>query len=367
MMRRFGLSCLAGLLVLAWGCVGEDPEILALTARIDSIVQAKFDAGEFHGGLLVARGDNVLYRGAVGMADRAGGVPSTPETRYPIHSITKSFTAIIVLQLVSEAVLDLAGTLQQYVPNYAGTASDRITLHQLLSHTSGVPDYLFAIPGYLGPEPPNLPRDSVLTLVASLPLEFEPGTGLGYSNTGYVLLALVIEEVTGQTFAETLQERLFDPLEMNNSRWQETEVGQGIAVQHRGDVEAPDVILFPGEAGIVSTLDDMHRFASALGSTQLLPTEMWELAFTGHGLPEDAVRFHPAHMSPNGYGFGLADVPGMVPSVRIVQHGGQGLGGTTMMQRVIDGDGVLLLWNNIDGLTPLLPDVLDMLVGDGPG
>lgn len=356
--RRYEWLCLLALPFVALGCVGEDPETLTLATQIDSIVQAKFEAGEFHGGLLVARGDNVLYRGAVGMADRAEGVPNTPETPYPIHSITKPFTAVIILQLVNEGVLDLSGSLQQYVPDYGGIASDQITLHHLLSHTSGIPDYLFAIPGYLGPEPPNLPRDSVLTLIGSMPLEFEPGAGFGYSNTGYVLLARVIEEVTGKSLAVALEERIFDPLGMSDSHWQDTEVGEGIAVQYRGDGEAPVGTLFPGEAGIVSTLDDMHRFASALGSDQLLPAAMWELAFTPHGLPENATRFHPAHGSPYGYGFGLPEALEM----RVVQHGGLGSGGTTMLQRDINGDGILLLWNNVDGMTPFLPAVFGLLV-----
>ena len=121
------------------------------------------------------------------MANRAEGVPSAPGTPYPIHSITKAFTAVVVLQLVDEGALDLAGSVSQYLPDYAGPSSDGTTLHHLLSHTSGVPDYLFAIPGYVGPQPLNLPRDSVLALVGQMPLESEPGMGFGYTNTGYVL------------------------------------------------------------------------------------------------------------------------------------------------------------------------------------
>jgi len=358
---------LIGIAFLIAGCGGEDPERAALAARLDSIVQAHFAAGEFHGGVLLARGEDIVYRGAFGDADLAAGIPNRPETRYPIHSITKSFTAIIVLQLAEEELLTLDGPIERYLPDYQGTASDRITLHHLLSHTSGVPDYIRAIPGYFSSEPPNLPRDSVLSLVGSMPLDFEPGEGFGYSNTGYVLLGKMIEEVTGNSFADALEKRIFGPLGMADSERMSVAMGQGIAVQHLDGGVAPVEFVLPGEGGIISTLDDMRRFAAALGSTELLSADKWELAFTPHADPADAIQFHPAQVSPHGYGFGLSEVSTSSGRIlRVVQHGGQGLGGTAMMQRLIDGDGILLLWNNIDGLVPFMPDALQVLADSNP-
>jgi len=363
-----GLRCaiLCGTVLFATGCASDNREVNELTARIDSIVQEKFEAGEFHGGLLVARGEQVLYRGAVGMADRARSIPNTPETLYPLQSITKSFTAIIILQLVEEGLLDLSGTLDQYFPDYGGPEADRITLHHLLSHTSGVPDRLVSIPGYWE-ELPDFSRDSLFSLIAAMPLEFEPGSAFAYTNTGFVLLATIAEGLTGQSYAELLQERIFDPLEMRDSRWIGSEVGEGIAIQYSGESAVPQETIYEGEAGIVSTLDDMHRFALALGSTELLSAEMWDLAFAAHALPEDAARFHPAHANPYGYGFGIGKVGDTDPPTRVVMHGGAGLGGTSMMQRVIDGEGMLLLWNNVAGPRPFLPEVLEVLVNGGGG
>jgi CubicO group peptidase (beta-lactamase class C family) len=331
-------------------CGGTDADPLALRARVDSIVSERVSAEGFQGGLLVARGSDVVHRGATGTADRARAVPNTPETPNPIHSITKSFTAIVVLQLVEEGVLALDGTLDEYVPSYRGSAADRTTLHHLLSHTSGIPDYLFAIPGYLGPEPPHLSRDSVTALVGAMPLEFEPGEGFGYSNTGYVLLGKIVEDVTGRSYAEVVRERIFDPLGMADSRWTPDDSGEGVSVQYDGDTVAPDALILPGEGGIVSTLDDMHRFALAIGSPELLSPESWELAFTPHARPEDALRFHPAHTSPYGYGFSIEErEAGPGRTIRFALHGGQGYGGGSMLERQIGGEAIGFRWSNVSG------------------
>lgn len=357
---RRATSCITGILLV--GLSAPAVQAQARTERIDSIVRAAFNAGNFHGALLVAERDEVIYRGAFGMADRSTGAPNQPETLTPIYSITKPFTAIIVLQLVQEGRMDLDATLGHYLPDFRSSAVGRVTVHHLLSHTSGLPDYMLAIPGYMTYEPPNLTRDSVLALVRKLPLEFEPGRGFAYSNTGYVLLACIIEGVTGQSYDKLLDERIFQPLGMANSRWMETEAGSTMAHQYmpRFEREAPPVRIFPGEAGIVSTLDDMHRFGQAIGSPELLSSEMWALAFTPHARPEDATRPHPGTRFPHGYGFSLAEdtiAPGK--TARRVSHGGVGYGGSAMFQHYPEYDWTIVFWNNVGGLRPQIPGLLE--------
>jgi CubicO group peptidase (beta-lactamase class C family) len=348
--------------------VAHEAEAQSRAQRIDSIVRAAFDSGAFHGGILVADGDEVIYRNAYGKADIPAGTPNRPETLTPIGSITKPFTAILALQLVQEGKLDLNGTLKQYLPSFSAPAADRITLHHLLSHTSGIPDYIFAIPGYMSSEPPNLSRDSVLSIIQGLPLEFEPGEGFAYSNTGYVLVGRIIELVTGNPYAQVLEERIFARLGMRSTHWMAIESGPTMARQYMPAFagEAPEVEIFPGEAGIVTTLDDMLRFGRAIGSAALLSPRMWELAFTAHAQPESATRPHPGTRFPHGYGFSLAEDPdGSGATVRRVSHGGIGYGGSAMFQHFPDRGWTIVFWNNVGGLRPQIPGLVEALAADG--
>lgn len=361
---RLATTSPIGVSLLLLALSAHDSGAQTRTERIESIAQAAFDAGEFHGGLIVADGDNVLYRRAFGIADRESGTPNRPDTPTPIYSITKPFTAIILLQLVKEGRVDLGGTLRQYLPDFDFSEADRITVHHLLSHTSGIPDYMLAIPGYMNYQPPNLSRDSVLSIIETLPLEFPPGQGFAYSNTGFVLVARIIERVTGKSYGKVLEERIFRPLGMTNSHWMETEAGPTMARQYMPafEKEAPPAMIFPGEAGIVTTLDDMLRFGQALGSPELLSPEMWALAFTPHARPEDATRPHPGTRFPYGYGFSVAEdtiAPG--ETILRVSHGGLGYGGSAMFQHYPDRDWTIVLWNNVGGLRPQIPGILEVL------
>jgi CubicO group peptidase (beta-lactamase class C family) len=359
--RRLPVVLLAAA-ALTSACGDASSTRSALRAEADSIAAAYAMDGRWNGGLLVARDGSVVLRGASGLADRESGRLNTPDMPYDLFSISKPFTAIVVLQLVESGHLALDGTLASYLPDYPGPGSDEITIHHLLSHTAGVPDYVTVIPGYWD-APPDIDRDSVLSIVAAEPLEFEPGDGFGYTNTGYVLLAAIVERVTGRPFEDLLSERIFEPLGMDDTHWTPIPAEtQGIATGYRGDQKAPVERVQKGEAGIVSTLDDMLLFARALGSDVLLSPASWELAFTPHADPARARRFHPAHFNPYGYGFSLSSLElANGETARVVSHGGAGSGGTTMLQRVIDGDGVVLLWNNDADVDPGMPEMLDLV------
>ena len=336
--------------------------------KIESIARYAFERGAFHGGLLVAEGRQVVYRGAFGMADKAANEPNRPETVYALHSITKPFTAILILQMVAEGELDLESTLSDHLPSFPSVHADRITVHHLLCHRSGLPDYFTTIPGYLQGQPPDLTREQAMTEIAGMPLEFEPGSAFSYNNSGYVLLAQIIEELSSLTYAEALQRRILGPLEMTRTRSVDRLGGPGQAVQYgRDGGEAPSELLFGGDAGIVSTLDDMLKFTRALGTEELLPASMWKLAFTAHSRPEEARGgLPPAQQDPYGYGFSLAERPvSRGKTERAVVHGGMGLGGSSLMQHSLESGRTVLLWNNAGGIPPFLPG-LDEALAERP-
>lgn len=338
--------------------------------QLESIVAERVASGRLHGGVLIADADEVRYEAAFGLADREAGTPNRPETLYPVHSITKSFTAILILQLVDDGIVALNGALSDYLAPLPSADWGAVTIHQLLSHRSGIPDYFFGSPPvYTGCDGRTLPTDELLRAVAERAMEFPPGEGFSYSNTGYVLLGRLIETLTDQPYDTVLRERMLDPLGMTQTRWVQTLEDPRITRQYMSEAgdEAPLWIVHPGPSGIVSTLDDMLRFARALGSPELLSPETWELAFTPHSLPAEADRPIPPHLFPHGYGFALSGT-GEGEELGVLS-GGSGCGGTALYFRRVNTGEVVLQWNNRGDVPPdlaLLPEVLPLLRGPSP-
>jgi CubicO group peptidase (beta-lactamase class C family) len=336
--------------------------------RLDELARDYFESAMLNGGLLVAHGDFVIYRAAFGLAHREENAPNRTDTVHPVHSITKSFTAVLILQLVEEGEIELEGNLRNYVPSLPSSVWDEVTIHQLLSHRSGIPDYFYGddavYPGCS--EERTLPRDVLLREVASQPLEFPPGEGFSYSNTGYALLGQVIELTTGKTYNDALRERILDPLGMADTRWVSSVQDPGIVRQYLSDTdgEAPMDVVHPGQSGIVTTLDDMLLFARALGSPDLVSPEMWQLAFTPHSFPQEAGSQIPPHLFPHGYGFALAEFEIAGQFRRAVLHGGSGCGGSALYYRVLDSYDIVILWNNRGDVLPtpsMAPEILSLI------
>lgn len=331
--------------------------------RLDSIARGYFESGRLYGGLLIANSEGVVYRGAFGLADREEEAPNRPDTLYPVHSITKSFTAILILQLVEDGLIELDGKLTDYLSSLPSAEWGVVTIHQLLSHRSGIPDYFFgASPVYSDCDERTLSTQVLLRRVASLPLEFPSGAAFSYSNTGYILLAQVIEAVTDSSYGEVLRERILDPLGMTATRWAASLEDPRIARQYLSmDGElAPMEIVHPGQSGIVSTLDEIGIFISALGSPSLLAPDTWRLAFTPYSLPGEASRPIPPHLFRHGYGFSLTAAPGETELA--VLHGGSGCGGTALYYRLVDSGWIVILWNNRGDVQPDLSLVDEVLL-----
>lgn len=333
--------------------------------RLDSIARGYFESGRLYGGLLIANSDGVVYKAAFGLADREEETPNRPDTLYPVHSITKSFTAILILQLVEDGTLELDGKLTDYLSSLPSADWGAVTIHQLLSHRSGIPDYFFGTPPiYPDCDARTLSTEALLRRVASLPLEFPPGADFSYSNTGYTLLGQIIEVVTDRPYEDVLRERILDPLGMTATRWVASLEDPCIARQYLSEDDglAPLEVVHPGQSGIVTTLDDMLRFVRALRSPGLLAPDTWRLAFTPYSLPEEANRPIPPHLFPHGYGFSLATASGETELA--VLHGGSGCGGTALYYRLVDSGWIVILWNNRGDVQPdisLVAEILPLL------
>ena len=186
-------------------------------SEIDAIIQAYADDGQFNGTALVAENGKVIFKKGYGYANMDWQIPNKPDTKFRIGSITKQFVAMQIMQLVEDGKINLEGKLTDYLPEYREDTGDKITIHHLLTHTSGIPSYT-GLPGFWSDSTRNpYPKDYMIRHFHSGNLEFNPGLKFNYNNSGYYLLAGIIERITGKSFEENLHETIITPLEMKNS------------------------------------------------------------------------------------------------------------------------------------------------------
>ena len=242
-------------------------------------------AGEVPGAsLLVVRDGVPLVRKGYGLADLETQEAATPATHYRLASVTKQFTAASILLLAQDGKLTLDDPVRRWLPTLPH-AYDAITLRHLLTHTSGIVDYEDLTPDT---QTEQLTDEDVLRLVSDTPsLYFAPGAQWRYSNSGFVLLGLVVERASGLGFAQFLQQRIFQPLGMDSLLY---EHGRGPEVPHRaygyseidGRWQRTDQSVTSatrGDGGIYASIDDLAKWDAALYDDRLLSAESRKLAF----------------------------------------------------------------------------------------
>ncbi|HTF30458.1 MAG TPA: serine hydrolase domain-containing protein [Flavitalea sp.] len=183
--------------------------------RIDSLVNAYYENAEFNGTLLVARSGQIILNKGYGFSDVGNKILNSDKTVFNIASITKTFTAALILKLQEEGKLSVNDQLSKYYPDYPN--GDKITIHQLLTHTAGVTDYV-QDPGFQSSDQSKaVTLQNMIDLFKDKPLSFEPGTKFRYSNSGYTLLGYIIEKLTGTSYADALQQYIFRTLRMKHT------------------------------------------------------------------------------------------------------------------------------------------------------
>lgn len=262
------------------------------TPMVDKMMDAY--AGDAPGAsVLVLRDGRPLLSKGYGLADREGHVAATPATNYRLASITKQFTAAAILLLVEDGRMTLDDRARQWLPSLPASV-DTVTVRHLLTHSSGLIDYEDVMPADTTRQ---LHDADVLQLLETQDRTyFAPGTDYRYSNSGYALLALMVERVSGQSFADFLRLRIFRPLGMVHTL---AFIEGGPAVAHRayGYSESPNGWLLTdqsttsavlGDGGIYSSIDDLARWDAALYDDRLLSDASRKLMFTPHVATDDA-------------------------------------------------------------------------------
>ncbi len=332
----------------------------SIAEEIDSVATELFETGKIYGGVLVAEGNKIIYNKAFGLSDKDTKILNSDNSLFPINSMTKSFTAVLILQLYEEGLIKLNDPVSLYVPNFKHPKVDKITIHDILSHRSGLQDYFLV--QLNGKMDFDISMNEMLDKIEKMELEFEPGTAFSYNNTGYVLLAKIVQSLRKMSFKDALEKYIFDPLDMKNSTRSSTDkvVGAVKLYDHIGAVAQTNKY-FIGDGGIFSTTKDLHKFLLTLNSEKLLSKDTWKLAFTPHSLPKEAKREFPAHFNPYGYGFGLAEWPFENTENKLTaSHGGTGFGSSSYMTRFIESDRIIILWNNQYKL-PVQPEIYQIM------
>ncbi len=262
---RAALAALAGAAPLA-----AQADRATLVAAADSMAAAAIDAGDVAGmSIAVLRGADTLLLAAYGSADLELDVPTPDDAVYEIGSVTKQFTAASMLLLQEEGKLSLDDDLSRWLPDYP-LGGRSLPLRRLLDHTSGIKGYT-EMPVFGSLVVQHLPRDSLVTLFAAEPFEFEPGEALIYNNSAYFLLGLIIEKASGETYEDFVESRLFEPAAMTGSRYchkDELIPGRAKGYQPGRDGLRPADYLdheWPFAAGsLCSTARDLLRWNQAL-------------------------------------------------------------------------------------------------------
>ncbi len=295
-------------------------------AKVDAVVKAALDTPLSAGlSVGVAQHGKVILAKGYGLAEAEHQVPANAETLFRIGSVTKQFTSAAILKLIAAKKIALDDPLTKYV-DYP-MSGHTVTVRQLLNHTSGIPSYTDIGQAWVEKWPLELSDEELLGLVKDRPFDFIPGEKWAYNNTGYYLLGMIIEKVTGQSYAEHLQQALFKPLAMNRTQYDSNRTlirnrAQGYGVDN-GQL-ANDHLLGmrqPGGAGgLISTGGELVQWSLALSSGQVVPTETYHEMTRSTSLADGTVKQY-------GYGIGTDTFEGR----NRVQHGGGIMGFNSML------------------------------------
>lgn len=252
------------------------------TFKIDSLVSLYANYEGFNGSVLVSHEGEVIYKKGFGLANMEWAILNQTNTKFQIASITKPFTAMLIMQLVREGKLELHKPISTYLPDYPKTNGNQITIHHLLTHSSGI-----AREGVTNKKK-NRPK-TMVDQFAEVPLEFKPGERFSYSNSGYTLLGYIIETITGNTYENILHEKIFNPLGMKNSGYfRHSKLIKNMASGYNKgfgeyfNAEGTDESTAYAAGAIYSTIDDMFIWEQALLTETLLDNNFKEQLFKKH-------------------------------------------------------------------------------------
>lgn len=332
-MKKIFVICLQFYFVTASLCSYGQSKFNAVDKELIKLNKERF----FNGSVLVAKNGKIIFQKNVGFADIEHKVSIKTDTRFELASISKTFTAILILQLVESGRIKLDAKVSEYIPEFIKNDSGQITIHQLLSHTSGIQDFVG-----LNCDFTSWTENEFLEGLQKTAINFKPGTQFQYASSTYILLRFIIEKVTGKTYEVNLREHILTVAGMTNS-----------GIIHNHDILADRALgyvntgenyqnalpianheIFIGASSIYSTVQDLLKYDQALYTEKLLGQKEKELMFT-------------IVQPPYGYGWFISEDS---LNGKILSHGGDIFGFTTLIERRLKDKSAIIILGNLQGI-----------------
>ena len=321
--------------VFTFSCTDNEDEYpkfdvtIDLEQNIDRFIQKYVDQDSPGISLLVKKGGTVVLKKSYGLANIEEGLPITSDTPFYLASVSKQFTAMAIMILQESGKLNYNDPISDYIPEVPQEWSE-ITIHHLLTHRSGIPDYLNDLEWYRSG---ITNREVIEDLVKIIELEFEPGTKHDYSNSGYLLLTEICSRLESSPFHEFMEENIFDSLGMSRTLvYDESKPkNSGRAIGYRSDGELRDYdLLTTGDGGMFSTINDLEKWDQSFYDDLLISAETKRLAYT-------------SYESDNyGYGWGIRKME----DYEHYAHGGGLAGYRTLISRIPSKEFTVIILSN---------------------
>jgi D-alanyl-D-alanine carboxypeptidase len=335
--------------------------------EIENLLDKAVAADTFSGAVLVARGGVPVFKKAYGFANQEKRLANRTDTKFNLASMNKMFTSVAIAQLAERGKLSFDDTVARHLPDYPNReVAAKVTIHQLLTHTSGLGNYMTDAWSAKRAEIKTV--SDLLPYFAGEPLKFSPGTGWQYSNAGFVVLGLIVEKLSGQSYFDYVRAHIFKPAGMTDTdSYESVRETANLAVGYtrmgadgRGRPEnprRPNTLFLPFKGspagGGYSTLDDLLKFDRALRAHKLLGAKFTDIITTGKV---------DAPFGKYAYGFGDSRVNGK----RYVGHNGGAPGVAAQFESYTDTGYTLVVLANYDppAVMPLINEIEQVLTKD---
>lgn len=336
---------LIGNILLNTSCGQSKADLTDKINKIEKLIETYANYERFSGSILVADGGEVIYKSAWGIANREWNIPNQVNTKHRLASISKQFTAMLIMQQVAAGKLSLDESILSYLPDDVSKHWEKVTLHHLLTHTSGIPSYT-SFPNYRELMRKPISPEKIIALFADSSLNFIPGESFEYSNSGYALLGYILEETTEKSYGELLKENIFVPLKMENSGYYESSKilensSSGYFKNGQTYLKSAyiDLSIAYSAGGIYATVEDLFLWEQALYNDKLLPKEYREQLFEPH---VSAWNGHYAY----GWEIGKIQIGSSGEELSTIAHSGGINGYHTLITRIPSSHSSIILLNN---------------------
>ena len=359
-MKKFTMIVLFGFLVVSQSFLFAQTK----SEKIDQLISKYKEYKYFNGSALVVDNNETVLKKGYGLANMEWSIPNQPDTKFRLGSITKQFTSMLIMQLVEKGKIKLDGKLTEYLPYYRKDTGDKVTIHMLLNHTSGIPSYTDQPAFTKDVSRKYYAPDDFIKEQCSGDFQFEPGTKWVYNNSGYFILGAVIEHVTGMTYEEALTKNILEPLGLNDTGYDNSDP---IIARRAGGYEKTasgfrnssflDMSLPYAAGSMYSTVEDLYKWDKALQTEKLVTKKSLDKIFSK--------SFLRGGTSYYGYGWTIDQRIVGKDTLKVITHGG-GINGFATINYMIPEKGqYVIIFCNL-GHSPLgemTDKIIDILNG----